>query len=238
MRPKNYCRPSNIFLLNKDARLSDISIKKYKCDLKKLASVSAKGVVRAKKEGSVAITGYKKEGKKYVPVVSVRIDISKPVFKIVNADGAKCDLTYEGQTADLSAYVTNLPKGQSVGFTVPSKNKSVSLDGSVITALKNGSVKFSCIIGEGKYAAKYTAVLKVKFPKLKNTAGLKAGKTKTLVIRNVSSYTPVRWEHDPAITLTQTKDMRKVKISAAAAGTYTVRAVIDGRSYPVEVTVQ
>ena len=28
-------------------------------------------------------------------------------------------------------------------------------------------VKFSCIIGEGKYAAKYTAVLKVKFPKLK-----------------------------------------------------------------------
>ena len=69
-------------------------------------------------------------------------------------------------------------------------------------------------------------------------AGPGTGKTKTLVVKNVSSYTPVRWEHDPAITLTQTKDMRKVKISVAAAGTYTLKAVIDGRSYPVEVTVQ
>ncbi|MBP5608528.1 MAG: glycoside hydrolase family 9 protein, partial [Lachnospiraceae bacterium] len=225
-------------IMLKDPGLNGISIKKYKCDLAKLASVSGKGIVKAKKEGSVVITGYKKEGRKYIPVACVKIEISKPVFKSVDADGAKCDLTYEGQTADLNGYISGLPKGQGIGFAIPSKTKSVSLEGSVLTARKNGNVKVSCIIGEGRYAAKYTAVFKVKFPKLKPAISLKPGKTKTVTIKNVSAYTSVHWVPDPALTLTQTKDMRKVKISAAAPGTYNLKAVIDGREYVMEVTAE
>ena len=225
-------------IMYKEPGLNGIRLKKFKSDSTRLASVSAKGVVSAKKEGSVIITGYKKEGKKYIPVACVKIEISRPVFKSVNADGAKCDLTYEGQTADLNGYVSDLPKGQSIIFAIPSKTKSVSLEGSVLTARKNGNVKVSCIIGEGKYAAKYTAVLKVKFPKVKTAISLKPGKTKTVTVKNVSAYTSVKWEHDPALTLTQTKDRRKVKISAAAPGNYTVKAVIEGREYPIEVLAE
>ena len=223
------------------AKLDDESLKlvKFTSDKRSAASVSKKGIVTARKVTErVVITGYVKEGKKKIPVASVSLDIVKPVISIENADHSKNDLTYAGETIDLESCISGLPEGWTYSWEIPGKCKAASLSGSTLTAVKNGTVKVKCVIGEGKYAAKYSATVKVKIPKLAEVSNIKSGKTKTVSIKNVSKYTDVKWECSDGLVMQNTKDARKVKISAGNAGEYELRAVIDGQTYIMHVNVK
>ncbi|MBR6256917.1 MAG: glycoside hydrolase family 9 protein [Lachnospiraceae bacterium] len=223
------------------AKLGDESIRlvKFTSDKKKAASVNKKGIVTARKvTESVVITGYKKEGGKNIPVASISLDIVKPVIKFENDDHLRKDLTYAGEMIDLESCISVLPEGQAYRWEIPGKCKVASLDGSTLTAVKNGTVKVKCIIGEGKYTAKYSATVKVKIPKLAEVLNIKTGKTKTVSIKNVSKYTDVKWECSDGLNIQNTGDPRKVKISAGNAGEYELEAVIDEHTYIMHVNVQ
>ncbi|MBR5420436.1 MAG: glycoside hydrolase family 9 protein [Lachnospiraceae bacterium] len=211
---------------------------KYKSGNTRIASVSRKGIVTAKKEGSVSINGYIKVQKKYVLCATITLEISKPVFSFTRDEGKRFDLTYAGEELDLEAYISGIPEGQAYSWSIPSKCKCASLNGATLYAVKNGSVKVSCVIGEGKYAAKYKASLKLRIPKLAGDLNIKAGKTKTVQLKNVSTYTEVKWEGDEGLTLTALKDPRKIKVSGGIPGEYRLAAYVNGQSYTMNVRIR
>ena len=216
-----------------------IKLVRFTSDNKKAVSVSKKGKVSAKKAAdNVTITGYRREGKKYIPVAKLEISVVKPVFAFKDMDEVKFDLTYPGQSIDLNSYISGVPHGAAINWTIPKKCKAAVLEGGRLRAVKNGTVKVSCLIGDAGYAAKYSAVIKIKIPKLSESIKLKQGKTRSVSIKNVSGYTDVRWEGAPGLVITDTKDIRKVKISAASAGEYELKAFVDGQVYICHVNVR
>ncbi|MCR5249619.1 MAG: glycoside hydrolase family 9 protein [Lachnospiraceae bacterium] len=212
---------------------------KYKSDATRLASVNRKGIVRAKKAGTVTITGYRKAGKKYVPCVSFKIEISKPVFRFADSNGKRFDLTHAGQTIDAELFISGIPARLPYSWQIPAKCKAAELNGSTLRAVGNGNVTVSCVIGDGKYAAKYKATIKVKIPKIAESTRIRAGKTKTVTLKNVSSYTAVTWDAGGApLTLTPVKDLRKIKVNGQVPGEYELKAIVDGIEYRTKIVIQ
>ena len=106
-------------------------------------------------------------------------------------------------------------------------------------AYKNGSVRVTCTIGEGKYAAKYTAVLKVKMPKVKGNISVNAGQTKKVALKNVSSYTAVIWEAAEGLRIeTDPSKPSVVKLTGLVKGDHELRAYVNGKKYMILVTVK
>ncbi|MCR5119524.1 MAG: CAP domain-containing protein [Lachnospiraceae bacterium] len=229
-----------------------------------VAGVNKKGVLTGKKAGKVKVVGYVNENGQNVEKTALEVTIEKPVFKFTAADGKKADLTYEGQTFICCNYVSGIAcEDYTVNFSVPEKKKDVAVicdctisncqndcNTSCVKAngMKSGTVKVSCTIGgKGKYAdkytvAKYTATIKVKLPKLKEQISIAAGKTKTVTLKNVSSYTPVVWEKSSgaAVELTQLSKANKVKITAAeeAGGqSAQVTAIVNDQRYTITVDI-
>ncbi len=164
------------------------------------------------------------------------VGVTKPVLKFTK------DLTYEYAALDPNDYITGLPEGQPFEWSIPAKSKTAWLsgDGSQILALKNGSVKVSCTIGSGKYAAKYTAALKVKIPKTPKCVKLKEGSYKTVTLKNVSSFTHVEWScnEEEGILITEIPKNNKVRIYGFYPGETTLTATVDGREYVIPVEIR
>ncbi len=220
-------------------------IDKYKVDNKKIVLVNKKGIVTAKKSGTVLITAFEKTGKKsYEPIAYVTINVVKPEFKFTDKD-----LTYTGASVDANDFISNLPQGATVSWSVPAKKNAIAaVDGNgIITAgTKNGTVKVSCEISEGGYSVKYSANIKVKIPKPASTLQIKDGKTKKLTLKNVSKYTAVEWSSSSeAISIQSTGKSYEVKLTAlstldpeAAKAAITITAVVDGKEYTTNVTIK
>lgn len=134
------------------------SVKKYVSSDSKIASVNKKGIITGKKEGTVTITAYGKYGKQDIPIVHIQVNVTKPVFKINDT------LWFPGEEIDLTKYVSGLPEGVPVSWEYKESKcvKKSPNDGCIIIGKKSGKAKITCVVGEGKYAARYTAVLKVK----------------------------------------------------------------------------
>ena len=81
----------------------------------------------------------------------------------------------------------NAPVNQKIAWSV-NKTAVADIDGNgVITAKKNGSVKVTCVIGEGKASTKITSTVVIKTPALsiKDNTKLKNGKAKAVSLKNV-----------------------------------------------------
>ncbi|MBQ9867340.1 MAG: leucine-rich repeat protein, partial [Lachnospiraceae bacterium] len=221
-------------------------IAKYKVDSKKIASVSKKGILTAKKAGTVIVTAFEKTGKKsYEPIAYATVTVVKPEFKFTNKD-----LTYTGATVDANDFISNLPQGATISWSVPPKKTAIatvdSSSGVITAGVKNGTVKVSCEISEGGYSVKYSADIKVKIPKPAATLNIKDGKTKKLTLKNVSKYTEVEWSSpSQAIIIQSTSKNYIVKLTAlstldpeAAAAPIPITAVVDGKEYVTYVTIK
>ena len=225
--------------------LGNVTISKYKSDAKSIASVSKKGMISGKynKAGSDStyITAYSKNASgMQVAVAKIKVTVYKPVFKFSGTE-----LTHPGMTISANGFLSNVPEGKCLRFSVPaSKTEIMTVNESsgVITAGdKNGSVKVSVLIGEGDNAAKYTATLKLKKPKLKEEIHIKAGKTKKLTLKNVSGFNldKISWKADGGpVIMTSTDKGNAVKLSADVSCEATVTATLNGAEYKTKVYVE
>ena len=221
---------------------SSLTFSKYTVSDKKIASVSKKGILTGKKDGLVTVTAYSISGGKTIAAGSMQVQVNKPVFKFTK------DLTYLGAKLDANDFISNLPDDIKVTWSVPSaKSPAVTLNSQtgVLTASKKGSVKVTCLIGEEGYAAKYTAVLKVKLPKIKESLTVKNGKAKTVTLSNVSKYTDVTWSLGSssaakALEIIPTKKGNVIKIKAlqASNAALILTASVDGQKYTTTITVK
>ncbi|MCR5251571.1 MAG: InlB B-repeat-containing protein [Lachnospiraceae bacterium] len=220
-------------------------VSKYQVDNKKLASVNKIGTLTAKKSGLVQVTAYEKIGKSYNELGSVRIRIVKPEFKFTNKD-----LTYSGATLDANEWISGLPEGAEIKWSVPTKKAAIATidpeTGVVTAGIKNGTVKVTCEITTGGFAVRYFANLKVKIPKPVATMSIKDGKSKKLTLKNVSKYTDVVWKSSSkAIIITPSSNKYTVNLNAlsaldkdSAAEVITVTAVVDEIEYVTYVTIK
>ncbi|MCR4584961.1 MAG: CAP domain-containing protein [Lachnospiraceae bacterium] len=226
--------------------LGNVKIVKYKSDSKKIAAVSKKGIVTGKYNktevsANTVITAYTKNADGSLhEAAKVKVIVYKPVFCFENTD-----LTHPGMTVSANAYLANVPAGKSVKYSVPASGAavmSINENSGLITAGdKNGSVKVTALIGEGDKAAKYTATLKVKKPKLKEGLKIKVGRSKKLTLKNVSSYNQdkLKWSvTGSAVSLEMTPKNKVVKISGLSAGEAVVSVTLDGVVYKTTVTVE
>ncbi len=214
----------------------EIKISKYKSANKNIATVSKKDSVK-----ETTVSAYSADEYGYLSkVAQIKLKVYKPVFKF-----EKTDLTHAGQTVSANAFLRNVPEGKSVYFTTPASKYEIMRVSenkcTVIAGDKNGSVKVTAVIGEGENAAKYKAALKVKKPKLKENLSIKAGKSKKLTLKNVSSYNKekIQWRIEgSAVSLNTTNKNNIVKLIANSPGTATVIATLDGVDYSTTVTVE
>ncbi|MCR5250077.1 MAG: leucine-rich repeat protein [Lachnospiraceae bacterium] len=167
-------------------------IKKYTSSDKKIASVTGKGIVKGKKAGTVTITAYIKNGKKYEPVATIELIVTKPVF-----DFGTVTLTDVEEPLYLYDYVKDLPKGTPVSWSIPKSKSSIAvIDGDEVVATgKSGTVTVTCIIGSGKNVVKYKAKLKAVMPPyLPKETRVKVNKWKTITVYNVPKGKKVSWK--------------------------------------------
>ncbi len=213
-----------------------VVISRYTVDNKAVATVSNKGIITGKKDGEVIVSAYKKEGRQFIEVARCTVIVHKPIFTFSGRD-----LTYIGDSLDVNDFISNLPDSQPVSWSIPKNCKVVSLDpdGGEIVTLKAGTVRVTCMIGEGKNAAKYTASLKIRIPKLAKSLKVKAGKSKNITLKNVSAYTEVDWDADSGIMIEQnpTKPFI-VKVTGVTEGESGLTAYVDGQVYTMIVTVK
>ena len=72
--------------------------KKFTVDNKKMAAVSAKGILTAKQPGTVQVTGYEKNGKVWEAKETVSILIEKPLITEKTIIRTRPELTIDGNT--------------------------------------------------------------------------------------------------------------------------------------------
>ena len=225
---------------------NSVPVSRYATGNKAVVAVNAAGVLTAKNKKtdevkSTYVYCYVLDGQgKEQLGAKIKVSVYKPVFKFSNAE-----LTHAGMSLDARSFISNIPENKKIRFTIPeSKQQIMTINestGMITAGEKNGTVKISAYIGEGDKAAKYTAELKVKKPKLKETLKIKNGKSKKLTLKNVSSFNKdkIQWRIEgSAAGLTTTNKNNVVKLSANAIGTATVIAVLDGSEYKTVITVE
>lgn len=152
--------------------------KKYAVGSTKMAKVSSKGIITAKKEGIVKISGMvKKDGKWVSSNESVIIEIEKPYFMVSTIQAAKVSSTIK-----VAQYISGTKANPSKWSSSNSRILSIDEKTGEANAIKAGKTKVTACFGEGKYAAKYSVVIKITIPKLSKTKiRLKTGETYTLL---------------------------------------------------------
>lgn len=133
-------------------------IAKYEVSNKSVASINKKGLLKAKKSGTVTVTAFEQTGKKsYAPVGTYEIVIKQPSVKPINASAA-------GQKFSVSDYLSNAPQVSKYEIKA-GKSPVAKVDpktGEVII-LGKGKTKLTLYFGEGKNASKYTVKIFAKF---------------------------------------------------------------------------
>ncbi|MBQ9867955.1 MAG: hypothetical protein IJM34_13130 [Lachnospiraceae bacterium] len=222
------------------------AIDKIKVDNSKVAKADKKGVITAKKEGSVTVTASIKSGKKnYTDIAKFTLTVLKPVLSFKNKD-----LTYTGATLNARDYLDNVTETAQIHWSVPAKKaKILTIDentGEITAGEGKGAVTISCSIQSYGYEAVYKAKINVKRPKAKETVKIKDGKSKKLTLSNVSKYTEVEWSSSsPAVTIESTKKPYTVKLTVnsaldedLAAVPAVVTATVDGQEYKTTIQIK
>ncbi len=230
---------------------TDIGLVKFKTDNKKIATISRKGILTARKAGDVTVTAYSKTGNKYRAECRLTVHVTRPVLDLKDMD-----LTYEGQQIDARRYLSGVPELSSVKWSIADKYSdaaTIDTETGIITAgSKNKQkVKVNCTISAYGYDTKYTINIWRKTPKFANgekAVALKTGKAKTITLKNVSRYTEVKWSCDePELKIEKVSDKRtdRVKVSvpaekatALAGQTIPVYAEVDGVKYKINIKVK
>lgn len=135
---------------------------KYVVSDKKVAKVSSKGTITAKKVGIVKITVLGRGAdKQYKEICSFDLNIKN------TAVTKKYILTSLEQTVDLNTLVTEIPSGYKASFTLSKANaKKAIIDANgVLKPLKKGTITVKCTISDGKNVLKKTIKVSVKLPK-------------------------------------------------------------------------
>ncbi len=222
------------------------AIDKIKVDNSKVAKADKKGVITARKEGSVTVTASIKSGKKnYIDIAKFTLTVLKPVLSFKNKD-----LTYTGAKLDAADFLDNVPESAKIVWSVPAKKaKILTIDentGEITAGEGKGAVTISCSISSYGYEAVYKAKINVKRPKAKETVKIKDGKSKKLTLSNVSKYTEVVWSSSsPAVAIESTKKPYTVKLTVNSAldeNLATVPAVVtatvDGQEYKTTIQIK
>ncbi len=228
---------------------TELNIAKFQIgspDLKGVGTVNSKGIFTAKKQGITSVDIYTRNGVKYYKIGSVVIHTFEPQIAVPSKD-----LTYEGEELKVSEYISDLPEGTQLSWSIPAKKAAIATvdeaSGTVRAGAKNGTVKLSCMIkGIGDHPeyyidAKYSFTIKVKHPKFKKAViKIKNGKTKTITLSNVSSYTNVEWKVDGNAEFVPTNKTSKIKLTAngTPGDTINVRAIVDEQEYNCQLTIK
>ena len=218
-----------------------------------IGSVSAKGILTVKKEGSITVIPQKKEGSTYSDIenakkINVTI-IAKPAFKFTKP------LTYDDQTINAYDYFTSgwTDKGFKIVKWTSSKESvaKVDSDGNITSGNVNGSTVISAYFGVkdengANNTLKVSAILTKKKPAFsKQEVTMFTGQKLTVTMKNVSSVTDPSWKTSDDTKLQAGKVMTakgvntgKVLLIANEAGDYTLTSTIDGKDYTCTVKVK
>lgn len=197
--------------------------------VKGAAAITAKGILTAKKAGTVKVFGYTKSENKWVADSdnAVEITVEKPLVTSKTITLTK--------PAEACSGMENL-----TGITISptkwtsSKTKVATIDEKTgeITAVSNGSAKITALYGEGKNAAKYSFNVKVNMPVIsKKTVSMQTGANLTLKLKNTKL--PVSWSSSDETVAT----VENGKVTALTAGTAVITATADNVDYSCELTV-
>ena len=193
----------------------------YKSSDSKIASVSAYGVIQAKRKGSVTITATRKKAK------------------------ATCHVTVRETTVKLSKKSITLDCGEMTGITATTSNgKTVKWKSSkpsiakisekgLITALKPGSCTITASV-DGSSATCNVTVAEPQVTLSAQEVTLTRGRTFKLTA-TVSSKRPVTYKSKKKSVATVSQDGT---ITAVAHGSTVITACVDGVSVTCNVTVE
>ena len=211
------------------------NIKKYKVTSTDggKATINKKGLLTAKKPGSITVSAILTNGKTYDK--NVALVIKKPAYttKLPTA-------TFVGQTISANELMQNIPEGNEIKWT-SSKESVAKIDAKTgeITAVGSGKTKINLIITNAQEkSVTIKATLTVKIPKIAETLNLKVGKKKTLALKNVAKNTNVEWKVEKDGIVEKTEKGTKLTLIGLATGTTKVTAVVDGHEYSTIVTVE
>lgn len=199
------------------------------------ASVNSKGVLTARKAGTVRVTPYIKVGRKMALSMAdaILIEIRQPVL-----DKRKMYGTYAGQIISGKDYCQIKPGMDSLRFYVKSsKNPVVSVDANTgdITALRSGKTKvYVEIQNKQGFRATYSQYVTVKIPKLnvKQNISMKMGRTKTVILKNAPAGMPVEWKCSDDTKLSyEVLSNNKIKVRTLSDGRVTLTATVENHNY-------
>lgn len=215
----------------------------------KIASVTSKGILTAKKAGIVYV----------IPFVNGTFIYSKKLkVEIITTDiiAEKLLMVEVGQTIE-TAPLIDLPKNQSISWSItnpsnPVVNVEYDNKGNVksFSAVRTGSVKLQAVVSYGNnQTLKITKTAKVKLPKLsvKDTIVVASGKSKAVSVTNLLKDATVEWSTDiPSIVYIENnaKTTTKVKLHISGASgekavvTAKVTEVVDGKKYTIPYTFE
>ncbi len=187
----------------------------FKSSNKKIAAVSAEGVVTAQKKGTATITVKNGETNLSCKITVINPVISNTELSLVK--GKTAALTIKGGSGDIN--------------WTSSKTKVATVNDGVVTAKKYGKAK---IVAE-RNGVKLKCVVTVFDPILNaDSTSLRVGKTKTLAVKQ-SSGSEVTWKSSKESVV---KVSKKGVIKGKKAGKATVTATVDGVTLSCEVKVK
>ena len=201
--------------------------KKFTVDNKKLAAVSAKGILTAKQPGTVQVTGYEKNGKVWEAKETISVLIEKPLITEKTIIRTRPELTIDG-----SANITGAEKKPTTWISSKPAVATIDPETGLITTVGKGSTKITAVYGEGKLAAKYTFTVKVAYPAMsKKTSKLQTGATLALKLKN-TKLVPEWTSSDPSVA-----SVEAGKVTVHTIGTATITATVEGMGYTCVITV-
>ena len=202
---------------------------KYAIDNTKLATVTKKGLITAKKPGTVTVTGYKKSGRNWIEGESAVVQIVKPFFAKKTIDAR-----FDGQILRLYDYLVDhsyktpdeiISSNEKVAFlTGEKKNTIIHIHG-------KGTAKITVKYGEGKNAAKYSITVKASFPTMsKANLKIQTGQSAVLALKNTKLIP--EWDGGGLVTIDDAG-----KFTAISAGEGVISATVEGVIYSCNIKV-
>lgn len=204
------------------------NIAKFVPSKKGIVSIS-KGILTGKKQGTVDIEAFVKDGKQLRSIGVSRFTVEVPKFT------QKLKGTYEGEVVYAGDYLSDAGD-LDVESWKSSKPAVASIDEDTgdITVLKKGTTTITAFFGEGKYAGKATVSLTVTIPTLSKKSVTMLSGANTTIKLNKAVGTPEWFSSDESIAEVDENG----SITAHSAGNVDIIAQLNGIDYICSVTVK
>ena len=207
---------------------SEDDIAKFVPSKKGIVSIS-KGILTGKKQGTVDIEAFVKDGKQLRSIGVSRFTVEVPKFT------QKLKGTYEGEVVYAGNYLSDADD-LDVESWKSSKPAVASIDEDTgdIIVLKKGTTTITAFFGEGKYAGKATVSLTVTIPTLSKKSVTMLSGANTTIKLNKAVGTPIWFSSDESIAEVDENG----GITAHSAGNVDIIAQLNGIDYICSVTVK